>query len=255
MIKLALCDSNHYDRNIIMQDVRELEKKSNIMFDIVTFEDGTELCKSVLSKHYDIIILDILLGGAVDGIETARQIRAMGVDCNIIFISACDEKLRELFHVGPSAFLDKPLQYREFENVILSICHRIHEGMYGSFCYRRGGHLNTVPLKDIEYFESNRNHVVIHTVHGEIDFTQSLSCVWEEVKQYDIFVKPGKSYIVNLRYYSIYKNQIVLNENENEKLVSIGRSFKKDTMIRYESYRRKHSAALSMNQPAHFCQC
>lgn len=252
MIKLAICDSNNYDRNIILQDVSELRKRSKIVFDIVIFENGAELCKSVLHNHYDIIILDILLEGAVDGIETARQIRALGVDCDIIFISACDEKLRELFHVGASEFLDKPLQYQEFENVILSICHRIHGGMYGSFCYKRVGRSSTVPLRDIKYFESSRNHVVIYTKHGEIDVTQSLSCVWEEVKQYDIFVKPSKSYIVNLNYYSIYKNQIVLNENG--KVVNIGRSFKMDTIIRYETYRRKRLAALSKNQPIHFQQ-
>ena len=69
-----------------------------------------------LSGQFDIILLDIELGG-MNGIETARQIRESDVNCNIIFITSFEQYSKEAISVHPFAFVDKPITYAQWKSL------------------------------------------------------------------------------------------------------------------------------------------
>lgn len=233
MMKMALCDDCKEDRVSILDCLARLEEDRNLLFDTSIFEDGQSLCESIKENSYDVILLDIMMTG-LDGIETARRIRSMGEDSRIIYISSHDERLRELLRVGAIAFLDKPIKYSDLEHVLLQAWQMIQEEKETIFCYRKNGKPYFIPIRDILYFESNKNLVIIHARKVNISYTQSLIHIWEEVKQYDVFVMPAKSYIVNLKYFYLNQNTIQLGKNKES--INIGRAYKEETMNRYLDY-------------------
>lgn len=234
MIKLAICDDCKEDRNLIREFLERFMKDyGNPVYEIYSFHNGTDLCDSLNNISYDIILLDILMT-SLDGIETARHIRSKGEESVIIFISNYDKRLKELFRIGTAAFLDKPLQYNELEAALIHANDLIHNGLERIFCYKKNSSTYFVPIKEILYFEAHKNVVVIHTVKQDISYTQSLISVWSDVKRYDMFIMPGKSFIVSLKYFNISKNKIMLDEKNGS--IQIGRPYKEETMNRYMNY-------------------
>jgi len=64
----------------------------------------------------DLILMDIMLAGSMDGIETARQLR-LKANSPVVFLTAhADRELVErALATGPFAYLQKPLKQRELE--------------------------------------------------------------------------------------------------------------------------------------------
>lgn len=77
---------------------------------------GEEALAKTASLNPDLIIMDIVLAGDMDGIEAARQIRRTA-DIPLIFLTAYAdrERLERAFATTPFAYLHKPLKERELE--------------------------------------------------------------------------------------------------------------------------------------------
>lgn len=76
---------------------------------------GEEALQSVVDDLPDLVLMDIHLAGALDGIETAVRIRAR-YDVPIVYLSAYVEQmdLDEVRHTQPYGLLSKPVRDREF---------------------------------------------------------------------------------------------------------------------------------------------
>lgn len=233
MLKIAYCDDLEEDRNRIMASLNNIEEKWREEFDICSFPDGVSLCENLKKNSYDIILLDIVMD-VIDGIETARKIRSMGEDSQIIFVSNYDEKLRELFQFGTVAFIDKPLKTEDLEIALIRAYDKIKQDNEKIFVYKKNGHTYFLPIKDIVYFESYRNTVKIFTLKFEDSYYDTLTNTWEKLKKTEEFIMPNKSFIFNLKYVNIKSSYVIVKINT--KTYNIGREYKIDTENRYINY-------------------
>ena len=82
---------------------------------------GEEAIESAKKDNPDVVVMDIRLIGAMDGIEAARQIGRFS-SARIIFTTGYQEQsLKERAMVlKPAAYLDKPIGWREVDSVIRS---------------------------------------------------------------------------------------------------------------------------------------
>jgi DNA-binding NarL/FixJ family response regulator len=71
------------------------------------------------SKKPDVILMDIRLAGAEDGIETARTIRDF-CDAALIFMSGYQERVvrEKAMTLSPLAFLVKPVMLRDIKAIL-----------------------------------------------------------------------------------------------------------------------------------------
>ena len=74
-----------------------------------TASTGEEAVEKVLICHPDIILMDIMLGSGIDGIETSERIHEK-VDVPIIFITASTDTatLRRAKKTAPYGYINKP---------------------------------------------------------------------------------------------------------------------------------------------------
>ena len=86
-MRIGICDDIREEVEKQEKQVRQITYQIGIRADIRKCYSGMDLLMEIeLSGQFDIILLDIELGG-MNGIETARQIRESDVNCNIIFIT------------------------------------------------------------------------------------------------------------------------------------------------------------------------
>ena len=238
VLKIAYCDDEKSDRDRIMYALTHIEEKWKERFEISPFNSGESLCDALEVNSYDIILLDILMTG-IDGIQTAKNIGTLGEDSKIIFISSCDDKLRDLFRVGTIAFLDKPLNTGNLEEALQEAITMIKKDENNIFTYKIGKDTCFIALNDIKYFESNKHEIHIHTNKNIIIYYGTLKTVLEQIGQNVAFVAAHKSYIVNFKYSEIVKNCI--NIKGSDANIPISRGKREDILDKYICYMQRRS--------------
>lgn len=230
MLKIAYCDDMKKDRESIMISLSQIEDKWGEEFELSSFSSGESLCDDITKNHYDIILLDILMNG-IDGIETATRIRTMGEENLIIFISSYDERIKELFDFRTIAFIDKPLETSKLEKALSKAYSILKKDSETFFSYSSRGSSVHIPIKDIIYFESRRNEIIMYTTKGQEVFYNTLLSVWDSVKDLNQFIMPHRSFIFNLNHVSIKSDKIIIRNTEAT--FNIGEKYREDTRNRH----------------------
>ena len=85
MLELAICDDEKIYRNDLRKILGTGLELSGIDYRITEFSCGEELIKNF--RCCDIVFLDIEMG-ALNGVETAKRLRAMNRQCVFIFVTS-----------------------------------------------------------------------------------------------------------------------------------------------------------------------
>jgi two-component system, OmpR family, KDP operon response regulator KdpE len=110
------------------QDIREalglkLRKED---FEVVLRADGLDGLKAFHSEHPDMVILDIVMPGEMDGLTTCRRIREVS-DTPIVMLSAnaiTEDDVIEGLNAGADEYLIKPVRMNEFVARVNAILRR-----------------------------------------------------------------------------------------------------------------------------------
>ncbi len=111
--RVLVTDDNHINLKVIKNT---LEYYGLVVDTAASGAEAIQLCRQ---NTYDMIFMDQMMP-VMDGIETMHQLRAMGVYCKIIALTANailgvrDELLKE----GFDEYLSKPIQFRELDKLL-----------------------------------------------------------------------------------------------------------------------------------------
>jgi two-component system response regulator LytT len=122
--RVAICDDQEKQRELVKSMLITLSVKSNIDFDLVLFDSGEQLVSHYESNKapFHILILDVEMNG-MTGIQAARRIRDLNnLDEQIIFLTSYPEYMVESFDVITFQYLLKPIAPHMFEEKIIKLC-------------------------------------------------------------------------------------------------------------------------------------
>lgn len=104
----------------------KLEKIGYNVLKIAT--SGQEALESVVQEQPDLILMDIVLQGELDGIETAAQIKSK-LDVPVIFLTAYanDETLERAAQTGCYGYLIKPFKDQELQSTVKIVLSKYQE--------------------------------------------------------------------------------------------------------------------------------
>ena len=128
MIHIAICDDEKYMSDHIRAMTSDFFRKKNREIRVRTFAGGEELLK--YDGQIDILFLDIQMKD-LDGMETARRLRADKFQGFLIFITVLKEMVFRSFEVQAYDYLIKPVEEKQFKNTM--------ERLYASMCNARVG--------------------------------------------------------------------------------------------------------------------
>jgi two-component system response regulator MprA len=91
--------------------------------------DGEEAALAVAQSHFDVIVLDVMLGRGIDGFELCRRLRERAVPSGILMLTARDavpDRVHGL-EAGADDYLVKPFALRELQARLRALLRRTGE--------------------------------------------------------------------------------------------------------------------------------
>lgn len=88
-------------------------------------QSGTEALGLLKQYKYDLIIMDVVMGG-MDGVEFLTQVRARGYDVDVIVVSAAVNKdqIKQSLRLGAVDYVVKPFEFARFRQALETYRHR-----------------------------------------------------------------------------------------------------------------------------------
>lgn len=230
-MKIAILDD---DKN----ELKEILKYTYDYFQIIhqsiyidTFNAPNELLQSDIKK-YDFLILDVLLGDVITGINLATEIRKVDKDIQIIFCSNSKDYSIEAYDVRAYTYILKPIDryeyYRKLDNLMKEL------------------KVNFIEIEDCEHFKHSVNiiHInyievvkkktLIHLFNMQIIKTSKPLQYWENMLSAAYFTKGYKGILVNVRNIKEIDKDIALMKNCEK--ICLSRKYTKSVKFKWYEY-------------------
>lgn len=230
-MKIILCDDEKSIQSLLTQKIAYYFANKNIHCDILCCGSGEEvLSLAEKGMTIDLLFLDIQMPGR-NGMEIARVLRRLKKDTLIVFVTALSEYVYEAFDVDAVHYLVKPFDDEKLYQV-LDKAIRQHEKQVNAkrsrqqeqtkhpaktavgetansraILVKRGGLSTKVFLSDIIYAEVFNRKVMLHTLHGDIEYYGKLTDLSEQAGA--DFFRTHRAYLVNLKYVEKYNASTV----------------------------------------------
>lgn len=201
MIKVAFCDDDLSVLNEIsaLFDQYCLEHQREIVYTAFRspFELMAEIEKGV---RWDVLFLDILMPGE-NGISLAKEIRRYDSAVKIIFLTSSSEFAVEAYTVSAYFYQIKPVSEEDFFRLMDSVIFECEKTQQCSLVLRCKSGITRINLEKLEYCEVTGRTLVFHLENGKVlESAGSLDELCEKLKQYDCFLRPHRSFLVNMEY-------------------------------------------------------
>ncbi len=227
MVTIFLCDDSQQMINKYCNLINKLAHKNRITFRLSAFESGEALIfhLSDSPNQADIIYLDILMG-ALNGIETAKKLRELGCNSEIIFLTTSEDYVFEAFDASPVQYLIKDsTSVERFEEILLRAVSLAEGKKTEMFVCESGSARKVIPIKDISCFEIYKRLVRVHYQGGEsFEYYGTMEQLEKQMLEKD-FVRVHRSYMVNLQYIGKFQRpNLILKTGE---VIPIGVTYTK----------------------------
>ena len=199
MLKIAICDDEKNVCDYIEKRTRDYLAKVDSQAEISVFGDSApllEFCKENQSFP-DIIFLDIKMK-TVNGVDCAKQLRDLGVDSLIVFVTSSAEYVFSGYEVKAFRYILKTDLVNAFDRIFGECIEELSADADSIYTIKTASSVKNIALNDVFYFESNKRVLVIHTKNEDYTFYGKLDQVERELDGKD-FIRTHQSYLVNAR--------------------------------------------------------
>ena len=201
MIKIAFCDDelSVLDELRILLDQYRVEHNREIEY--TAFNSPLELLSQIeKGTRYDILFLDVLMPGET-GINAAAEIRSYDSNVKIIFLTSSKEYAVQSYTVGAYFYQLKPIWAESFFRLMDSAIAACEKEQSDSLILRCKTGITRIDLRQLEYCEVIHRTLFIHLASGKVlESTGSLDELSKQLKPYESFLRPHRSFLINLDY-------------------------------------------------------
>ena len=236
-MKIAICDDNkqellrinnlvdEYSRCALTEDKIEVSEFTSSIHLLEQLDGG---------KHFDVFLLDIIMPN-INGIKLATDIRNTDQVAKIIFLTSTSEFAVASYSVGAFNYLLKPVQKDKLFSVLEKAYKDICMNPKQYIVVKTQTALSKVFLHQLIYVEVKGRTVYFNQKNGVIiESTSTLSQVEAVLLIDKRFIKPHRSYIVNLDYIkNLSQNGIITT---NEIFIPVSRNIFKEVKQAYIHY-------------------
>jgi DNA-binding LytR/AlgR family response regulator len=233
-IQIGICDDRAEDIKILTEALYDYDAS----FKISAYNDGESFIEDWLEGKvlFDIVFLDIYMPG-VNGIETARQMRADMKNAKIIFISSSNEHYPEAYDLFAFNYLLKPLNRERLNRVLDQALADIMGERQQQISFSYKGTTYRIFCREILYIESSDKTIYFHMTDKRI--LQCYGKLDELLKQLpeDSFIRCHQSFVVNI----LHVREMADNHFRiDQAVISISRKYMKAVKDKYFAYLFAH---------------
>lgn len=231
MLQVFICD----DEKTFCTDLKEIVEVEldlkGIAYRVSEFSSGEELltCFKGSPDQY-ILFLDIKMEG-MDGMETARQIRAIDPSAVIIFVTCYSDFVFQGYQVRALNYILKPYNRYQIAEILetgLKILDAERQSYF--FIRKKSGEL-LIPFQSIVCFKSKGHQILAVTPEATHSFYGKLRDLEETLPP--CFVRIHSRYLINLRHLkALADNQVQVGAER----FPVSRSCKQAFLAAYARY-------------------
>ena len=232
------------DESIIAKDIQNSLLNLNYAVSAIV-NTGEKAIEAVEEFKPDLVLMDIVLKGEMNGIEAATLIKET-YNIPVVFLTAnADENtINKAKQAEPYGFIIKPFREKELQTTIEMILYK-HEkvsemkkerdfynaivdnkDVKDSIYVRSDYRLNRIKFEDIYYIEALKDYIIINTADNSYTTHTTMKEIISILPPKD-FVRVHRSFIVRLdKIFSIKYPDLVVEDKK--KVLPIGGLYKKE---------------------------
>lgn len=195
MLRIGICDDLADARFVLRSLLERILEKRKVQGQFFEFSSGETLLHWY-DRHageLDILFLDMELH-ELDGMETARRLRASDTGLQIVFVTGYAEHVFDGYSVGALGYLLKPTRQEQLEAVLERAQAALYRDLDRAYICRNGDTYYRIPIANILYFASDRRQVQCVTQGRTYTFYAKLDAVAAEVGAE--FIRVHQRYLV-----------------------------------------------------------
>lgn len=194
-LTVMICEDLEEERMSLARMVRRSCRSRGIDLDLELSSSGEELLDCFRLRRWDIIFLDIYLGG-ISGTEAAKLIRRQDQSCDLIFATTSREHGLLSYELRVTDYLVKPFSQSDVDAALDWILME-REEQYQTITIRSEWEEEQILVRDIQYIEVIRHTAVLHLTDGIKRTRKGLNELEAEIGN-GSFLRCHRSFLVNL---------------------------------------------------------
>lgn len=237
MLKIAVCDDDALDLNLIQDLVLEYMKDHpNPGVAITQFDSSERLLERLKTETYHIYLLDILMNGK-NGIEVGEVIRENDSRAAIIYLTVSPDYALASYSVDAQYYLLKPIEKEKFFRILGREIENLAKESGTYITVRTKNGIKSIRTDLIMYVEQNyhvftyhlTNDTSIESITSRARFDQELQVLLNDPR----FVKISSSMLVSLRCIKTINAKGLILQNGKELLIARAYSEAKHRYMEY----------------------
>ena len=234
MLLVSIIDPSKEDVTRLSALIEHYFRRSGTAYVQRVYQSGMEFVRS--AENSDIVFLETNLE-KLDGLETARIIRKLGSEAQLIFIARGAEMAIHGSSVDALDYLLKPVEPTDVERALDKAVRRLSSRSCAYLALKLPNGTASISTNDITYVEVFDHNLVYHTTGGDYTVRGRLGDVYEQL-DHDYFLACNRSFIVNLRYVTeICTDHVILNGTK----ISVSKSHRKEIQSRFSAFMDKRA--------------
>ena len=234
MLLVSIIDPSKEDVTHLSALIERYFRRSGTAYVQRVYQSGMEFVRS--AENSDIVFLETNLE-KLDGLETARIIRKLGNEAQLIFVAHGAEMAIHGYSVDALDYLLKPVEPAAVERALDKAVRRLSSRSCAYLALKLPNGTASISTNDITYVEVFDHNLVYHTTGGDYTVRGRLGDVYEQL-DHDYFLACNRSFIVNLRYVTeICTDHVILNGTK----ISVSKSHRKEIQSRFSAFMDKRA--------------
>lgn len=217
MINVAFCDDELSVLNKLQVLLDDYRVKRNREIHYTAFTSPLELLAVIeQGRRFDVLLLDVLMPGE-NGIDTAEEIRRYDNNVKIIFLTSSAEFAVQSYAVNAFFYQLKPILKESFFQVMDAVLDECETEQTDSLILRCKSGITRIELKKLEYCEVIHRTLFLHLSGGKVlESIGSLDELCGQLKSYGNFLRPHRSYLINLEYVRNLSARVITMSSQAE---------------------------------------
>ena len=217
MIKVAFCDDDMSVLDGLKRLLDQYCEKRSQEIECTSFCSSLELLDKIeKGVRYDILFLDVILPNE-NGISVAKEVRQYDSVVKIIFLTLSSEFAVQSYTVGAYYYQMKPIWEENFIRLMDSAISECKKEQQYSLILRCKNGITRIDLDRLEYCEVIGRTLLFHMDNGMVlEGTGCMDELYGQLSQYENFVRPHRSFMINMEYIQKISYKAITMENMDE---------------------------------------
>ncbi|MDR1547364.1 MAG: LytTR family DNA-binding domain-containing protein [Hungatella sp.] len=242
MLYIAVCDDNIDELSNMVQLIDLYRTSRHLNCEHAVFPNGFELISALeKGKRFDIYCLDIMMPGFT-GIDAAKEIRTFDKTAPILFFTSSPEFALESYSVKAINYVLKPISKEKLFFTFDELLEQIKlEKDEDAVIIKGNEGIQKILISNLIFAEVIGRNVLYHLRSGKvIECTEAFSPVCDNLMKYGCFMKPHRSYLVNMQYVDTIENHQITLQTLSSVPVAQGKA--KEMKQQYLNYQMEGGA-------------